>query len=49
MAEGLRKANNGNFTEVELETLVGELESRKVVLFGRHRIGITNNNKQSEW
>ncbi|CAL8370497.1 unnamed protein product [Boreogadus saida] len=43
MAEGLRKAKKRNFTE---ETLVGEVEARKVVLFGGHRIGIPNNKKQ---
>ena len=48
MAEGLRKAKKRNFTEVEVETLVGEVEARKVVLFGDHGIGITNNKKQSE-
>ena len=32
-----------------METLVGEVEARKLVLFGRHVIGITNNKKQSEW
>ena len=45
----LRNAKKRNFTEVEVETLVGEMEARKVVLFGSHRIGITNNKKQSEW
>ena len=34
MAEVLRKAKKRNFTEVEVETLVGEMEARKVVLFG---------------
>ena len=42
----LRKSKKRNFTEVEVETLVGEMEARKVVLFG---IGIANNKKQSEW
>ena len=32
-----------------METLVGEMEARKVVLFGGHGIGIANNKKQSEW
>ena len=45
---GLRKAKKRNFTEFEVETLVGEVEA-KVVLFGGHGIGITNNKKQSEW
>ena len=49
MAEVLRKAKKRNFTEVEVESLVGEMEARKVVLFGGHGIGITNNKKQSEW
>ena len=49
MAEVLRKAKKRNFTEVEVETLVGEMEARKVVLFGGHGIGITNNKKQREW
>ena len=48
MAEGLRKAKKRNFTEVEVETLVGEVEARKVVFYGRHGIGITNNKKQIE-
>ncbi|CAL8305591.1 unnamed protein product [Boreogadus saida] len=46
MAEGLRKAKKRNFTEVEVETLVAELEARKVVLFSGHGIGIANNKKQ---
>ena len=37
MAEGLRKAKKRNFTEVEVETLVGEMEARKVVFFRRSR------------
>ena len=49
MAEVLRKSKKRNFTEVEVETLVGEMEARKVVLFGGHGIGIANNKKQSEW
>ena len=44
MAEVLRKAKKR-----KVETLVGEMESRKVVLFGGHGIGIANNKKQSEW
>ena len=32
-----------------METLVGEMEARKVVLFGGHRIGITNNKNYSGW
>ena len=32
-----------------MQTLVGEVKARKVVLFGGHGIGITNNEKQSEW
>ena len=48
MAEVLRKSKKRNFTEVEVETLVGEMEARKVVLFGGHGIGIANNKKQSE-
>ena len=38
MAEVLRKAKKQNFTEVEVETLVGEMEAPKVVLFGGHGI-----------
>ena len=36
MAEVLRKAKKQNFLEAEVETLVGEMEARKVVLFGGH-------------
>ena len=32
-----------------METLVGEMEARKVVLCGGHGIGIANNKKLSEW
>ena len=46
--KGLRKAKKRNFTEVEVETLVGEVEARKVFLFGGHGIGIAKNKKQSE-
>ena len=48
LAEVLRKAKMQNFKEVEVETLVGEMEARKVVLFGGHGIGIANNKTQSE-
>ena len=48
MAEVLRKAKKRNFTEVEVGTLVGEMEAQKVDLFGGHGIGIANNKKQSE-
>ena len=41
----LRKSKKRNFTEVEVETLVGEMEARKVVLFGGHGIGIANKQK----
>ena len=44
----LRNAKKRNFTEVEVETLVGEMEARKVVLFGGHGIGIANN-KNRVW
>ena len=37
MAEGLRKAKKRNFTEVEAETLVGEVEARKGLTHGAHR------------
>ena len=43
------KSKKAKFHEVEVETLVGEVEARKVVLFGGHGIGIANNKKQSEW
>ena len=35
--EGLKSpfVTERNFTEVEVETLVGEMEARKVVLFGK--------------
>ncbi|CAL8388280.1 unnamed protein product [Boreogadus saida] len=46
---GQRKAKKRNFTEVEVETLVGEVEARKEILFGGHGIGITNIKKQNEW
>ena len=56
MAEVLRKAKKRNSTEdnftnchPQVETLVGGMEARKVVLFGGHGIGIANNKKQSEW
>ena len=39
-----RKANNHNFTQCEVEVLVGEVEKRKDVLFGGHSVGITNGN-----
>ena len=44
----MRKAKKRNFSEVEVETLVGEMEARKVVLLAGHGIGIANNKKQSE-
>ncbi|XP_056432007.1 nuclear apoptosis-inducing factor 1-like [Gadus chalcogrammus] len=46
---GQRKTKKRNFTEVEVETLVGEVEARKEILFGGHGIGITNIKKKNEW
>ena len=46
---GQRKTKKRNFTEVEVETLVGEVEARKEILFGGHGIGITNIKKNNEW
>ena len=37
-----RKANKINFSDCEIETLVGEIEARKKVLFGSHGAGLTN-------
>ena len=38
-----------NFTETEIEVLVGEVEARKDILFGGHSSGVTNKIKQKEW
>lgn len=46
MAEKTRKRN---FSETEVEVLVGEVEARKIILFGGHSSGITNKRKFSEW
>lgn len=37
-----------NFTETEVEVLVGEVEARKNIVCGGHRSGITNKIKASE-
>ncbi len=49
MVEATRKTKKRNFTEVEVETLVGEVEAWKLILFGGHTTGITNKKKQTEW
>ncbi|XP_034564486.1 nuclear apoptosis-inducing factor 1-like [Notolabrus celidotus] len=44
-----KRTKKRNFSESEIETLVGEVESRKNVLFGSHGTGVTNKKKCSEW
>ncbi|XP_049426784.1 t-SNARE domain-containing protein 1-like [Epinephelus fuscoguttatus] len=43
------KTRERNFTVTEIEVLVGEVEARKIILFGGHSSGITNKRKTSEW
>ncbi|GAA6073562.1 myb-related transcription factor, partner of profilin-like [Tachysurus ichikawai] len=46
MATGEKRGKKRNFSDTEIETLVGELEARKTVLFGGHSSGVTNKKKQ---
>jgi len=38
-----------NFTQCEVEVIVGEVEKRRKMLFGGHSVGITNAKKALEW
>lgn len=49
MANGERKTKKRNFTQCEIEVLVGEVDTRKKMLFGGHSVGITNAKKALEW
>ncbi|XP_018951036.1 myb-related transcription factor, partner of profilin-like [Cyprinus carpio] len=49
MATGEKRGKKRNFSDTEIETLVGEVEARKTVLFGGHSSGVTNKKKQCEW
>ncbi len=44
-----KRAKKRNFTQCEVEILVGELEIREKILFGGHGVGITNARKAEEW
>ena len=49
MAKAERKAKKRNFTQCEVEVLVGEVEKRKAVLFGGYSAGVANAKKAQEW
>ena len=48
MANTGRKSKKRNFTQCEVEVIVGEVEKRRKVLFGGHSVGITNAKKARE-
>uniref|UniRef100_A0A3P9JQ61 ribonuclease H n=1 Tax=Oryzias latipes TaxID=8090 RepID=A0A3P9JQ61_ORYLA len=48
MANTERKSKKRNFTQCEVEVIVGEVEKRRKVLFGGHSVGITNAKKARE-
>ncbi|CAM4681829.1 unnamed protein product [Leuciscus chuanchicus] len=49
MANTERKTKKHNFTQCEVEIIVGEVEKRSKMLFGGHSVGITNAKKALEW
>lgn len=49
MANVERKSKKRNFTQCEVEVLVGEVEKRRKMLFRGHSVGITNVKKALEW
>lgn len=49
MATGEKRGKKGNSSDTEIETLAGEVEARKTVLFGGHSCGVTIKKKQCEW
>ncbi|XP_026113218.1 nuclear apoptosis-inducing factor 1-like [Carassius auratus] len=49
MANTERKSKKRNFTQCEVEVIVGEVEKRRKMLFGGHSVGITNAKKALEW
>jgi len=49
MAKTEKRGKKRNFTNCEVEILVGEVETRQNILFGGHSIGITNAKKATEW
>ncbi|XP_059386113.1 nuclear apoptosis-inducing factor 1-like [Carassius carassius] len=48
MANTERKSKKRNFTQCEVEVIVGEVEKRRKMLFGGHSVGITNAKKALE-
>lgn len=44
-----KRAKKRNFTQCEVEVLIGEVDTRKRVLFSGHSAGITNARKAIEW
>ncbi|KAJ8256710.1 hypothetical protein COCON_G00188620 [Conger conger] len=49
MPNSEKKARKRNFSQCEIEVLVGEVDTRKKMLFGGHSVGITNAKKVLEW
>ena len=49
MANSEKKTKKRNFTQCEEEIIVGEVEKRRKMLSGGHRVGITNAIKALEW
>ncbi|XP_077083179.1 uncharacterized protein LOC143736324 [Siphateles boraxobius] len=49
MANKERKSKKRNFTQCEVEVIVGEVEKRRKMLFGGHSVGITNAKNALEW
>ena len=43
------KKKKRNFTDCEIEIMVGQIEKRKRILFGSLSSGMTNKTKQIEW
>ena len=44
-----KRKTKKNFSEMEIEVLIDEVDGRKGILFGSHSTGISNKRKGSEW
>ncbi|KAJ8377089.1 hypothetical protein SKAU_G00076690 [Synaphobranchus kaupii] len=49
MAMYRQKSKKKNFSECEIEVLLGEVERRRAILFDGHSMGISNKRKRLEW
>ena len=45
----VKRTKKRNFSDTEIEVLVGEVETKQKILFGTLNAGVTNQRKKSAW